>query len=68
MVRTNIDLDPELLAEAFGHAEVTTKKDLVHLALREFVERRRRHDLRELRGRVRFVEGYDHKELRGDPS
>lgn len=68
MVRTNIDLDPELVAEAFGYSDVKTKKDLVHLALREFIEHRRRHDLRELRGQVRFVEDYDHKELRGDQS
>jgi len=67
-MRTNIDLDPELVAEAFGYADVTTKKELVHLALREFVEHRRRHDLRDLRGQVQFVEGYDHKELRGDES
>ena len=67
-MRTNIDLDPELVAEAFAYTDVNTKKDLVHLALREFIEHRRRHDLRELRGKVRFVEGYDHKKLRGDQS
>ncbi|TVR96252.1 MAG: type II toxin-antitoxin system VapB family antitoxin [Trueperaceae bacterium] len=67
-MRTNIDLDPELVAEAFAYADVATKKDLVHLALREFVEHRRRLDLRDLRGQVRFVDGYDHKELRGDES
>ena len=32
------------------YADVRTKKDLVHLALREFVARHRRRDVRELRG------------------
>ena len=67
-MRTNIDLDDALIAEAFRHANVTTKKDLVHLALREFVERRTRKDMRDLRGRIRFADGYDHKALRDDPT
>jgi len=51
-MRTNIDLEDELVAEAFRYADVTTKKDLVHLALREFVERHRQRDLRERVGTV----------------
>lgn len=65
-MRTNIDLDPELVSEAFELADVRTKKELVHLALREFVEHRRRRDLRELRGTIEFAEGYDHKRARDD--
>ncbi len=63
-MRTNIDLDDELVREAFRHADVKTKKDLVHLALKEFVERRRRRDVRELRGTVGIRPEYDHKRLR----
>lgn len=63
-VRTNIVLDDELVGEAFRYAEVGTKRELVELALREFVENRRRRDVRELRGNVRFRAGYDHKALR----
>lgn len=65
-MRTNIDLDPELVAEAFELADVRTKKELVHLALLEFIEHRRRRDMRELRGTIRFAEGCDHKRARGD--
>jgi Arc/MetJ family transcription regulator len=64
-VRTNIDLDPALVAEAFRYADVRTKKDLVHLALREFIRQRQRLDPRDLRGRIAFTEGFDHKRLRG---
>jgi len=63
-MRTNIDLDDDLLQEAFKLTEARTKKDLIHQALKEFVENRRRLDLSELEGRIEFAEGYDHKRLR----
>lgn len=63
-MRTNIVLDDELVVEAFLYAGVTTKRELVELALREFVENRRRRDVRELRGSVRLSPDYDHKRLR----
>ncbi len=63
-MRTNIVLDEELVREALRYSKARTKKDLVHEALREYVENRRRKDLRELRGKVEFAEGYDYKALR----
>lgn len=63
-MRTNIDLDDELVETAFHYAGVKTKRELVHLALREFIEQHRRRDLRELRGRGGIAEDYDHKPLR----
>ncbi len=63
-MRTNIVLDEELVREALRYSKARTKKDLVHEALREYVENRRRKDLRELRGKIEFAEGYDYKALR----
>lgn len=63
-MRTNIDLDDELVAEAFRYTDLKTKKDLVHQALREFVARHRRADIRELPGTVGIRADYDHKPLR----
>lgn len=63
-MRTNIDLDDDLVAEAFRCTRARTKKELVHLALRELVERRRRADLRELPGTVGIRPDYDHRALR----
>lgn len=63
-MRTNIVMDDALVEEAFRYADVRTKRELVDLALREFVENRRRRDVRELRGRVQLHPGYDHKVLR----
>jgi len=64
VVRTNIVLDDALLAEARKVATARTKKDIVHEALRELIRMRRRKSLLELRGKVKFARGYDHKKLR----
>jgi Arc/MetJ family transcription regulator len=63
-VRTNIVLDDELVEEAFRYSDARTKRELVDRALREFVERRKRRDVRELRGKISFHPGYDYKKLR----
>lgn len=63
-MRTNIVLDPELVAEAFSFVDVKTKRELVDLALREFVEHRKRKDMRDLRGKIHLADDYDYKSLR----
>lgn len=63
-MRTNIVLDEELVAEAMRYANVKTKRELVDLALREFVAARRRRDISELFGRVQIDPAYDYKALR----
>ncbi len=63
-MRTNIVLDDELVRKAFRHSAVRTKKDLVHEALRELIRVRSRKSLLDLKGKIRFAEGYDHKKLR----
>jgi len=63
-MRTNIVLDDELIEEGFRYSGVKTKRELIQLALREFVENRRRLNLLELEGKIEFAEGYDYKSLR----
>ncbi|HID28479.1 MAG TPA: type II toxin-antitoxin system VapB family antitoxin [Desulfobacterales bacterium] len=63
-MRTNIVLDDDLVREAFQYAKVKTKKELVHLALEEFVGNRRRLNLLDLEGKIEFAEGYDYKKVR----
>ncbi|MEP7009511.1 MAG: type II toxin-antitoxin system VapB family antitoxin [Acidobacteriota bacterium] len=64
-MRTNIHLDDDLLAEAARLSGIKTKKDLVHEALRVFVASKKRKSLLDLKGRIQFAPGYDHKALRG---
>ena len=63
-MRTNIDLDAELVREAQELSHIPTKRELVHKALTEFVEYRKRLDLRELEGSHLLDPEYDHKPLR----
>ena len=63
-MRTNIVLDDELIKEAFNYSHARTKKELVHQALKEYMENRRKMDLRDLKGKINFQDGYDYKKLR----
>lgn len=63
-MRTNIILDEKLVQEAFRYADVSTKRDLINLALKEFVENHRRKDIREIKGKVKIDNKYDYKKLR----
>lgn len=63
-MRTNIDLDDQLVQSAFKLSRAKTKRELIHEALEEFVQNRRRLDLLDLEGRIEFAEGYDYKRLR----
>jgi len=63
-VRTNIELDDELLKEAMTLSGISTKKAVVQLALEEFVRARKKKNLLDLAGRIHFRRGFNHKKLR----
>jgi len=63
-MRTNIVIDDDLLNEAFSVSKARTKKDLIHEALAEFIRIKKRKDLTELAGSIKFYKNYDHKKMR----
>ena len=63
-MRTNIELDQDLVREAQQLSRIKTKRALIHQALVEFVAHRKRFDLRELEGSNLLDPDYDHKALR----
>lgn len=63
-LRTNIVLDDDLVKEAQALSQIKTKRELVEVALREFVDSRKRMDLRELRGVADLRADYDYKSTR----
>ena len=63
-MRTNIVLDDNLVKEAIKLSGAKTKKELIHLALKEFVENKRRLNLLDLEGKIEFAEGYNYKKMR----
>ena len=57
-MKTNIDLDQELVKQAFAITGLRTKKELVNFALAELVKRNTQKDLLELAGEIEFVDGF----------
>jgi Arc/MetJ family transcription regulator len=53
-MRTNIDIDDDVMHEAQAVLGTTTKRETVDRALREVVARQRRLGILELRGAVRW--------------
>ncbi len=53
-MRTNIEIDDGLMAEAQKLAGTTTKRETVELALRELVGRHRQVGILKLKGRVHW--------------
>ena len=59
-MRTNIEIDQNLVREAQRLSQIKTKRGVVHQALLEFVESRKRLDLRELEGSHLLHPEYNH--------
>ena len=62
--RTNIVLDDKLVREALRLSGLETKKDVIHEALRYYIEHRSRPSLLELKGKISFSENFDYKATR----
>jgi Arc/MetJ family transcription regulator len=63
-MRTNIVIDDEMMRTAMEISGIRTKKEIVEQAIQEFVARRTRKNLADLRGKIRFADGYDYAALR----
>jgi Arc/MetJ family transcription regulator len=53
-MRTNIDIDDDLMAEALRRSGAPTKRAAVEEALRLLIQTRRQGGLRKLRGKVKW--------------
>ena len=53
-MRTNVDIDDEIMREVQALTGASTKREAVDLALRELVARHRRADILKIRGKVRW--------------
>ncbi len=58
-MRTNIVLDDELITEAMALGNAKTKREVVDLALQEFVQKRRQQRLKRLKGSMLIDPDYD---------
>jgi Arc/MetJ family transcription regulator len=53
-MRTNIDIDDDLMAEALRTSKAPTKRAVVEQALRLLIQTRRQGGLRKVRGKVKW--------------
>jgi Arc/MetJ family transcription regulator len=63
-LRTNVVLDDTLIEKALALSDAKTKRELINIALEEYVARRSRKSLLDLQGQIEFDPTYDHKALR----
>ena len=63
-MRTNIVLDDKLVEEAMTLSGAKTKKEVIAIALHEFITTRKRLNLLDLDGKIEFEKAYDYKALR----
>lgn len=64
-MRTNIVLNDELMEEAFKYSQtIATKRELIETALKEYVNNRKRKNIKELKGKIKFQDDYDYKTMR----
>jgi Arc/MetJ family transcription regulator len=65
ILRTNVVLNDELIDEAFKFSQsISTKRELIETALKEYVNNRKRKNIRELKGKIKFRDSYDYKTMR----
>lgn len=65
-MHTNLEINEKLIKNAFKCApkSIKTKRDLVDLALHEFIRNHSLKKIRELYGKIHFRKNYNYKELR----
>ena len=63
-MRTNVVIDDELINEAIRLSGIKTKKEVISFALQELVAERKRENLLDLAGKIRFRDDYDYKSMR----
>jgi Arc/MetJ family transcription regulator len=63
-MNTNIVIDDALMRRAMEISGIQSEDEVMRAAVSEFVDRRARLDLRDLRGKISFFDGYDYKASR----
>ena len=58
-MRTNIDIDDELMNKALKYSKLKTKKEIINEALNEYVKYQMRLKLLSLKGKVKWVGDLD---------
>jgi hypothetical protein len=64
-MQTNVVINDKLVEEAFRYSRnIATEKELIEIALTEYVMNRKQKSIKELKGKIKFREDYDYKLMR----
>jgi len=63
-MRVRVEIDDRLIDEALALTGAGTRREVIQLALEELVKTRRKKNLADLAGRIRFTPRFDHKTTR----
>ena len=63
-MRTNVVIDDRLINEGLELTRLRTKTELIKTALEELIENRKKKDLRKIKGKIKFRDDYNYKEMR----
>jgi Arc/MetJ family transcription regulator len=63
-MRTNIEIDDQLMADALKVSGARTKREVVQRALTDFIRLQRQGDIRKLKGKINWIGDLD--EMRRD--
>lgn len=55
-MRTNIEIDERLMDEIINKTSLKTKREIVHAALKEFLQKLRREELAGMAGKIEWTE------------
>ncbi len=63
-MKMQIEIDKEMLDEAMKLGNHTSKKATVNAAIKEYIARKKRSEIKELFGSIDYDTDYDYKQLR----
>jgi Arc/MetJ family transcription regulator len=63
-MRTAVNISEELITRAIQISGLKTEQEVIETAISEFIAKRTRKDLSELKGKIKFAPDYDYKALR----
>ena len=61
---TNLNIDDELLKQAYQISGLKTKKETVNLALKEYIKRYKQKQFLNFINKVEYDENFDYKKMR----
>ncbi|MBP0015771.1 MAG: type II toxin-antitoxin system VapB family antitoxin [Roseofilum sp. SID3] len=65
-MKAPIELNEDLVNEAFSLTDCQTEQELIDLALQELIRTRKKRNLLDLSGQIQFSDNTDYKELRSN--